>query len=318
MHQNLSYKIIAVLLAVALWFYVLLTEENPIVERRLSVPLRPPQAPRGMVVSGYPEQVQVTVQGSKKAVAGAKGSILATFSLASPRLGEQQVRVEAASTLDLAVMAVHPQRVRVRLERVARKTLRVEPAVLGAPPPGVVMGEPRVSPPTVTVSGPDSVIDRVAHARVNADADLAGLEESQTGTVYAANEYGATLPGVKIAPARVRVVVPAERRLDYKTVPLTVRLSGLPAGVVVKSVVLDPVVVTVGGEDRALANLSHLEAGTVDLGGVFQPTFTSMLTLRAPAGLLLLDGTRVQVRVTLEQVPAARNSPGLPYPPGGD
>jgi len=304
MHQNLNYKIIAVLLAVALWFYVLLTEENPIIERKLTVPLQPWQMASGLVASGYPDRVEVLVQGPKRLVGSlSENAITARLDLASVRPGTRQVPVVAMGADEVTVVRLHPSRVSVKVEQVASKTMRVEYLVLGTPPPGVMLGQVRLEPAMVRVSGAHSLVEQVEHTLVTVNAELAGLAESQV-SVRAVNEYGMPIPGVKLEPGRVRVRVEAERKLDYKTVPITVQVTGVAEGWQVKSVTVEPAVVTLGGDTKVLAGVDYLAVGPLDLGKQEVSTHRETLELKAPAGLLLLDAKRAQVSVHQEPLPA--------------
>lgn len=315
MHENLSYKIIAVLLAVALWFYVLLTEENPIVQRRVQVPLHVGQAAAGLAVSSQTTEVDVVVTGPKRIVNGLpQSAVQAKLAAADLTRGSHQARVLVTLPAELRGEP-DPGRVPVVVEPTAGKTLPVECFLQGSPPPGVVPGTPQVNPAMVRVSGPGSVVEQVAHIQAFAKSDLAGLPGAQVVAVRPVNEYGAIVEGVTLDPGRVRARIPAERRLDYKTVPITVRPDGVPAGLRVVSLTVDPVVVTLGGESRALAAITHLSAGSVDLSAADAGVIRRTLTLQAPPGLLLLDARRVQVRVELAQVaPAAPRQPA-PAPP---
>jgi YbbR domain-containing protein len=304
MRQNLSYKIIAVLLAIGLWFYVLLTEDNPITERKLTVPLHVGRVATGLVATGYPERVQVTLRGPKRVMAAlGENAVRALLDLSAGKQGEQTLAVRALASDQVTVVGVQPPRVTLQVEREAAKSMRVECTVLGNPPAGTVLAPVEISPPAVRVSGPHTAVDMAAHAQVTLSADLSGVRDLAV-PVRPVRQDGTVVPEVKVTPALVRVSLPTERRLEYKTVPVRVQVTGVPEGMRIKSVAVDPPTVTVSGESKQLARTGYLSLEVIDLAQAGAGERTYSLALQRPAGVLLLEEKRVQVRVTLEPAPA--------------
>ena len=123
---------------------------------------------------------------------------------------------------------------------------------------------------TVTVTGPQSVIDQIAMARI--EVDLSNRVESIS------TPYSYTLCNAKGEPVDAEKVV-----TDVETVTLTLKIvrvkevqlalnviEGGGATQANTTITIDPPVILVSGSDALLAGLDKLELGTIDLGTMLE------------------------------------------------
>lgn len=164
--RNLGLKVLAVALASLLWLTV---AGEHIVERSLRVPLEFRNVPQSLeLVGNAPDTIDVRVRGSAGLLTRLQpGEIVAVLDVRGARTGSRlfQVRAdEVRAPFGVEVTQVVPSTLALELERSARKSVPITPAVEGQPAPGFVIGTKTVQPSTVEIMGPDSRVRLVAEA----------------------------------------------------------------------------------------------------------------------------------------------------------
>jgi YbbR domain-containing protein len=257
--RNLGLKLMAVLLASALWFTVAGEHE---VERTMRVPLDLQNKPPLMeIVGDPPTTVDVRVLGSSAVLNRMDpGEIVAVLDLSTAREGSRLFNMRAdnvRSPYGVNVLQVTPSNISLELERSAKRMLKVIPAVEGEPAPGFAVGPVTTVPTDVEVVGPES------HIR---DLTSATTEPVMVTGARAALDDEVTI-GVSDSAVRLTADLKAKVRVQIVPAPLERELSGVPvrsrnlgAGLTAR---VQPLVVrvTVRGQRQAL---DVMQAATID------------------------------------------------------
>lgn len=290
--RNVRLKLMAVVLASALWFTV--AGEND-VERTMRVPLDLQNKPALMeIVGDPPTTVDVRVLGSSAVLNRMDpGEIVAVLDLSTAREGSRLFNMRAdnvRSPFGVDVLQVTPSNISLELERSARRMLKVVPAVEGEPAPGFAVGPVTTDPADVEVIGPQSHIRDLTSATTEpvmvTGARAALNDEVTIGVSDSAVRLTADLK------AKVRVqIVPAPLERDVSGVP--VRSRNLGTGLTAR---VQPLVVrvTVRGQREALdsmeaaridafVDLAGLGPGQYNLRVQFDPTQSFGVSTSEPA-----------------------------------
>ena len=159
--DNWGIKLISLLLAVTLWFYVTSKGKT---EMTLTVPLQLRNIPQNMTVVGnVTGYIDVRVQGQERLLrditSGKKVSGILDLSRTKP--GENTVRI-SPDDIDrpsgVAVTYISPPDIKVKLEPLVRKTFRLRPLLHGAPAAGYRVAKITVTPPKIAIDGPTSAM----------------------------------------------------------------------------------------------------------------------------------------------------------------
>lgn len=249
LRQNLAYKIIAILAAIFLWFYVMITLENPVVETGIgAVQVEPRGAAPGLSVEFIPDEVMVAVTGPRKAVSRLSADdVKAWVNLKDLGPGRRRVRPRARVKGRFAVR-VKTTTVVAILRESSKKTLPVEIELVGLPA-GYTPGRLFSTPPAVEVEGKEQAVSRVA--RVVAGVNVRGGEDF-VGEVEpaAVGSDGRSITTVAMRPRKVWVEAALARAISARVVPVVVRTSGaLAPGFKIVSVTVSPAVATITGRD---------------------------------------------------------------------
>ena len=290
--RNLGLKLMAVLLASALWFTVAGEHD---VERTMRVPLDlQNKSPLMEIVGERPTTVDVRVLGSSAVLNRMDpGEIIAVLDLSTAREGARLFSMRAEnvrSPFGVDVLQVTPSNISLELERSAKRMLKVIPAVEGEPAPGFAVGPVTTDPTEVEVVGPES------HIR---DLTSATTEPIMVAGARAAVDDEVTV-GVSDSVVRLTVDLKAKVRVQIVPAPLERELSGVPvrsrnlaAGLTAR---VQPLVVrvTVRGQREALdamqaatidafVDLAGLGPGRYDLRVQFDPTQSFGVSTSEPA-----------------------------------
>jgi len=180
--ENWPIKLASLVLAVSLWFYVTSKGKT---EMSLTVPLELRNIPQGMAVVGdVPGAVEARFQGQERALreiaAGKK--VVGAVDLSLGKEGENIVRISPDDIRKPSgVMVTHlsPYEITVKLDRIVRKTIRLRPVLSGTPAAGFRLGNVSVSPPRITLEGPQGSVGALT-ALSTMPIDIAGMKVPAT------------------------------------------------------------------------------------------------------------------------------------------
>ena len=179
MRINASYKVLALVLAVFVWFLARKSGEPiqmsfyaPVVFKNVSpefqVTSDPPQV--NIVVhtnsrdSFNPQEIQAVLD-LDKAQEGTLSYVMTENHILSP------VKVE--------ITRIHPSQITVRIEELIEKSFSIKPRYQGTPKKGYLLGDIKIVPDTLTMRGPRSVLEKMEYISAH-EIVLEGLNESTT------------------------------------------------------------------------------------------------------------------------------------------
>lgn len=203
--HNWELKLLAIVLAASLWFFVMAAEKADIV---LAVPLELHSVPRGLEVVGHrPDSVEVQLTGLRANLSRlGPEHVRARLSLAGVRPGEVALRLlpeQVEVPRGVTAARINPSTVRVSVEPSSSARVKVLPRLSGVLPPGHRVASVRVIPDEVEVQGPASAVSRIAQVSTE-PVDISGGQ----GTVERTAAIVAMGDAVRVTGSRTaRVLV---------------------------------------------------------------------------------------------------------------
>ena len=263
----------------------------------------------GLVITGdVPKQVELTLRAPSSVwqeLLAKKDSIQAILDLSGLSSGEHTLDIQIQiSITPVRIVSVTPQTVTVTLEPFASQSFPVDLNTGGEPAIGYQAGTPNLQPKEVTVSGPQSLVERVTQVR--ASINLADVRESieQTVSVQPLDENGQIVTGVGLNPSEVAVTLPVIQQGGYRDLAVKVVVSGqVASGYRLANITVFPPVVTVFSGDPALVNSlpGVLETQPLDLEDA-NDELTTRLGINLPEGVSLVGDQTVLVRVNVSPI----------------
>jgi len=159
-----SLRLLALLIAIALWYRFSLEGRETLTERTVDAPVSY-NRPRGFVVLDPVSTVSVRLRASSK-----KFRVLNPYQVnVQVELTQQQKGVvnfnltpeDVQVPEGYSVVAIDPDVIRVELDREVTQRLPVRPQLVGEPAGGASAGAPEVLPDQVLVTGPETLLARI-------------------------------------------------------------------------------------------------------------------------------------------------------------
>ena len=234
--RNTGLKLFSLLLAFFLWFSINVSERDA--ERVLELPIVLRRLPADLVVTNPPlKPVAVTMRGPRTILEGVdeqKERIaidLNGVTTSEPPLELKSEMLRPDLPRRLKVVRFEPARLKLRVERRARRRLPVKVSLDGPPGVGYMLGEPSVTPAQIEVSGPASKVEEQKEITTE-PLNVSGITETterQALLAWAGNF-------MTFAPDRVMVTIPVKQVMvsrPFDAVPITIRnADGLEARVI--------------------------------------------------------------------------------------
>jgi YbbR domain-containing protein len=305
---NLFSMLLAVVLAVAVWVNAVSTED-PNETRTLSAPLSVEAVglDEGLVAQGYESaQVQVTFRAPRSLWnLLIPENLHALVDLKGLTEGRYTVPIQIETNISpVMVEKVEPDELSVLVDHLAIRSMAVHAELTGNLAPGFQAGAPRLTPDSVEVSGPESLVDRIAE--IVAAVNIEGLrtEMDQNVPLLPLDTDGALVSGVSVDPSSISVSVPVQQLGGYRDLVVKVPLQGVVKnGYRLVGLTINPQVVTLYSDDpEATGNLpGYVETETLDISGASEDITTS-LSLVLPEGVQVVGEPKIVVQVSISTI----------------
>lgn len=269
LNRNLPAKIIALIVAIVLWFFVM-SEQNPAIENNFTVPLEVHNVTEGYTLNYKKDSVKIKVKAPRSMFAMASDKEFRAFmDLSGLEEGKHAVKVQTILPQGFELVTVSPETVMVEIDKIIEKDIRVDIAFSGTPESGVTVGSAVPERGVVVVEGPRSEIETVS--RVVGYINLSGIDSDFTvdAPLVAVNIDGKEVANVKIDPPTVKISASIVKGLYKKTVDLKPSIGDdLPVGLEITSIKLDPATVEIYGDQRLVDNIDFLYTEKISLADI--------------------------------------------------
>ncbi|MFH1529146.1 MAG: YbbR-like domain-containing protein [Pseudomonadota bacterium] len=189
------------------------------------------------------------------------------------------------------ILAIYPPSFDVRIDTLDARTLSVRPNVQGRPSQYVFVDYAgiEVAPPTVTITGPMTVLDEIEELSTR-PVDITGLE-----TAYETRVEVAPPPGdlITIEPSKVRVLISLRDKHDVKALAdVPIRVVDCPAGFTCRAIP-ERFSVRISGTERLLVGITRANVGNhvwLDAGGIQPPPGNLLSEVYGPVQPVIREG----------------------------
>src|ERR1041384_7987984 len=220
--RNLRTFLLALVLGVSVWVSaVSAADPNEVRPFPHPIPLEViGQDPSLILTNDVPSTVEVSLRAPHsvwESLITKEDAVHATVDLTGLSAGKHTVDVHITVALrPYQIVLVNPTTVTVDLQSLATQTFPLFLSLSGQPAAGYEVGEATMDLREVAVSGPDSLVQRVARARVLVNLD--GVRESidESIPIQILDAQNNILKGLTINPEVVHVTVPISQQGGYR------------------------------------------------------------------------------------------------------
>lgn len=296
--RNLAAKIIALVVAMILWFFVM-NEQNPAIDSNFTVPLEITHLPTGYMVERGVETVKLKVRGPRSLFAmAAERDFKAYVDLNGIAEGKHSLKVQTVLPQGFDLVTTSPETVIFDIDKIVKTEMKVELAFSGSPSSGVTIGNAEPSVKVVKIEGPSNKVNAVA--RVVGYVSLANKDSDFSAMVplVAVSSEGKEISDIKLLPDAVKVDVSIVKGLYKKFVDVEAKAGNdLPPQFVLKGIKADPPKIDIFGDQRIVETLNFIETEPVSLADLTKST-TKQVKLKLPIGITVTNDT-VMVKIEI-------------------
>jgi YbbR domain-containing protein len=303
--KDLVLKIISVLIGIMLWFIVL-DQQNPFVEKTLSVSLRSNRevleaSNISLVSSNVPTTVDVVIRGRKQRIDKVSSNDFQAFLDFSPVQDTETSEIpiplpEYIGNQDILVLDVYPKVVKIKLENIIRKEFPVSVKWTGELPDGYDAVNVKTNPSTIILEDLESVMNSISNVAVTVDRQhlMEGNSINRRLEVY--NESGKT---ISMPAANVQVNVAYNLT---KTVKVTTTVTGRPReDYYLKDFTLSQDTVRITGDYDIIKDIDEVRAEQLDVSNL-NASFQKELQVQLPEEVQMYKtGGVITAQVNIQQ-----------------
>ena len=301
--QNKFWRVaLSVLTALALWAYVITTVNPESEETFYDIPVSYQNdvlEERGLMIVSEKPTVTLKLKGNRSDLNELNANnITILVNLAAIQApGTQMVKYDVSYPANLPNNAFEtvsqtPNLLMLKVENKIKKSVPIQLDYIGSVPEGFIDDKenPLMDVSAVEVSGPESSVEQIHHARI--EVDLTDKTDSIVGA-YAyvlCNEAGEAVDAQMIT-TNVEQVNLSVKIQQLKEVPLVLNLEdGGGATSETCNVSLDIQSIWVAGTANKLRDLNQVELGTVNLADLKDETNTLTFEVLLPEGVTNING----------------------------
>ena len=266
------------------------------------------QEPSLVLTSPIPSTIEVRLRAPRSVweqLTTQENSVTSILDISGLSAGEhtQPVQVQI-STRPVQIVRKTPETVTFTLEPLKTQSLPVDIDLTGQPAVGFQAGDPVIEPTLIAISGPESIVQQAARARVVVDLD--GVRESIDASydIQVMDTNNKVLNGVTINPESAQVMIPLSPQSGYRDLAVKVLLQGqVASGYRLENISVFPPVITVFAPDPDLVNdlPAVVDTQSLDIQDA-KANISTRLALTLPENITIIGNKTVEVEVDITPI----------------
>lgn len=194
-------KIFSFVIAIIIWFYIIIVLDPPVVTVIRDIPIRYTQQnallEQGLsIVDENASSVEIKLEGSRKRLVNINSkNISASVDLSSvSKAGTHTLPVTLAIPYDyLEVVSKKPDMVEVTVDKLVEEKRNIRVKTTGNPEAGYIAGTVELNPSTVLIKGAASVVSQISDVIVTVDVSKRKTDLTDTAEIQFIDSDGRTL-----------------------------------------------------------------------------------------------------------------------------
>ncbi|MCR5733009.1 MAG: hypothetical protein K6G22_00250 [Lachnospiraceae bacterium] len=301
--SNLGLKLLSVLASVVLWLIVVNVDDPTISRTYTGISVEMVNA--GVITDEGKTYEVLDGTDSISVVVTAKRSVIEEMSKDFIKATADMKDLSFMNTVPIEVRSIRysdridaispiTKNLRVEIEEMQKKQLRIGVEISGEPNSGFVTGTAKPAVNIVSVSGPVSIVSGLSYAMANVDVTGMSSNISTSSAIYLYDEKNEPVTDKRLELSIKEVHVDVDI-LSTKVVPLSYgQISGTPADGYISSGLIscDPDSIRIAGSNNTLNNVSSVEIPSEVLtisGAAGNVTHEIDIAKYIPSGVILAD-----------------------------
>jgi YbbR domain-containing protein len=212
------------------------------------------------------------------------------------------------------VVRIDPSTIFVKLDSIISQQFEVQVNMIGNPAIGFDVEAPELSNETVTISGPESVVNSINQVVAEVNIVDASEDIQRTVDLVAFDAQGNKVQGLTMNPNSVQVFIPVSQRGGYRTVVVRIVTSGqIASGYRLTNIFSNPPTVTIFSSDPELVDSipGFVETTPINLNGA-DDDMEIRVSLNLPEGINVVGSQNVTVMIGIEPIQSSISFSNIP------
>ena len=319
--NNWGLKLIAILFALILWFAVINVDDPVVSETFKNVPVQlintEVLTEAGMtyeILENSAVVETITIYGPRTLVESLnENDIIAKADINDITVANTvaiNVSVDARNSSKITNIRSSLDCVKLNIEESKNKQIVINATTTGKLASGYIVGGIELDQNRIRISGPESVVSKIATAKVNVDVTESSSDVATYGTVRLYDKDGVEIQSDLLVKSTDKVHINVNV-VPTKYVPVRFQLAGTPAegyGVVEDKITCDIMTVLIAGETEVLRDVSEIVISGEELsieGTTEEQEFVVALKNYLPDNIILGDKEydgKATIKVPVEEI----------------
>lgn len=315
MTDRIWLKTLSILLGIFAWIYVNLVIP-PQIRRTIEAEVEYRNVPENVKITPAKPLVNVQIEGTRRDfILSRDNKLQVTVDLYNLRPGRAQLPVRVTTSSGLSVVSISPAQVQIEAIPIVRKKVNVRAEILGQPAEGYLADEPVLTPPQVSIEGPESLVRRVTACQVDLNLEQVKNSISEQREVKVILETGVISDEIVVTPAKINADVTVKQGYPSVTLPLAkpVFINKPPEGKKLDAFKVSPESVQITGPARQLASLRDISFRPVDLSKIDKSDVIPVKLELPSEKVRLISSEAVVISISLVDARVNRVYHGLPF-----
>lgn len=310
LRKNTGTFIWATLLAVAVWVAAVnASDPDEVLSYPTAIPLEiVGQDPMLVITGNYPKQIEVTLRAPRsiwQQLTADADNIHAILDLSGLAAGEHKLDAQIQIRIQpVGIVSVSPAPVTLTLEPLITRSFPIELTISGQPPAGYLLGTTQLVPAEASISGAQSLVERVERVRVSLNVNDVRETLEEIISLEVLDENNQLVRGVNLSPSETQITLPVSQQGGYRDVAVKVVVTGqVASGYRLTNISVFPPVVTAFSSDPLLVNTltGVVETAALNIDGV-DHNISTRLNLTLPENVIIVGDQSVIVEVSIEAI----------------
>lgn len=308
--SNVPTLLTALIFAIGVWIFAV-TQADPTVTQTYQQPLDIEIIgldPNLTIVNEISQAVNLTIRAPSSIFTQLENDsnlINVTLDLSGLDSGVHTLKPQVNISLAPAeVIRMNPATVFVKLDSIISRQFDIQVNMIGNPAIGFDVESPELNQDTVTISGPESVVNSIDQVLAEVNIVDASEEIQRTVDLLALDAQGNEVQGLTVTPDSVQVSIPVSQRGGYRSVVVRIVTSGqIASGYRLTNIFSNPPTVTIFSSDPELVETipGFVETTPINLNGA-DDDMEIRVSLNLPEGINVVGSQNVTVMIGIEPI----------------
>ncbi|MDD5689901.1 MAG: CdaR family protein [Caldisericia bacterium] len=294
--NNLSLKILALILSILLWFYIYFVYGAKI-NKTASIQVQLINVPQDLSVNLSSNYIDVVFAAPVRIIEQVEKNIRIVMDLSGIGPGTFTRKINVEAPKEAEIISINPDEIEITIERIITKEFSIRGVINGSVANGNIIGKPEIIPQVVTVQGVESIVNSVKEAIVEINVDGATSDIYGSSEIKLINKSNERIEDLIMSSRIASFHVPVISSDLTKFVPVIPKFKGYPK-LAIKEVKITPQIVKITGKGEIISKISSIETEPINIDGLSE-------NISINNNLILPDGLKVEpisvkVEITVE------------------